>query len=129
MTFPISQRVLQVFYSIVVQIISDARSEGGPPFSPKKSGKKSCSGLNHNQVILSDKSDKIREILKKTLNTLFRHPLCMRPLHDFFPLFFLDFFPTGSPSDRASYVKKSRFFCKVIQNIKKNKTVKGPGLF
>ena len=39
-------------------------------------------------MILFDKSDNIRKILKKKLNTLSQHLLLMRPLHDFFPLFF-----------------------------------------
>ena len=72
----------------------------------KKIGKKSCNGLIHNQVFRSDKSDKIRQILKKKLNTLSQHPLLIRPLHDFFPIFFLHFFRTSTPSDRASYVNK-----------------------
>ena len=63
-----------------------------PLLVQKKIGKKSCSGLIHNQVILSDKSDNIREILKKKLNTLSQHPLLMRPLHDFFPVFFFGLF-------------------------------------
>ena len=90
--------------SNVRKVLFDARSQGVLPFSAKKSGKKSCSGLIHNCVILSDKSDKIREILNKKLNTLSRHPLWMRPLHDFFPLFFCTFFVRAHlPTERHVY--------------------------
>ena len=41
-----------------------------PLLVQKKSGKKSCSGLIHNQVNLSDKPDKMKEIPKKKPNTL-----------------------------------------------------------
>ena len=61
------------------------------PFYSQKSGKESCSGLIHNHMILSDKSDKIREILEKKTNTLSWHRFLMRSLHDF-SHFFWTFF-------------------------------------
>ena len=67
----------------------------------KKVGKKTCSGLIHNHVILSDKSDKIKKIPKRKQPPSW-HPLLVRPLHDFFPLFFGLFSYYGSPSDRGS---------------------------
>ena len=58
----------------------------------KKSGEKSCSGLIHNHVILSNKSDKIREILKKKAEHPLPTPSFDETTARFFPLFFCTFF-------------------------------------
>ena len=88
-------------------------------FLVQKKPKKSCSGMIHNCVILSDKSDKIREILNKNLNTLSRHLLWMRPLNDFFPNFFWTFFVrVHLPTERhmsfkvktTNFIKKNSFW-------------------
>ena len=93
-----------------IDSLDDARSEGVLPFSPKKSGKRSCSGLMYNSVILSDKSD--REILNKKLNTLSEHPLDETTAR-FFPTFFLTFFV------RAHLLTERHIFSDLFASMKK----------
>ena len=71
----------------------DAQSEGDL-LLVQKIRKKPCSGLIHNQVILSDKSDKIREILNPL--TTVTVPLINAPL----------------PWDNDNIIKNEKFiFC------------------